>query len=72
MWDIRSYAILCCVGLLARWSYSVALNELNGDFTGWGALVALWIPVAVLSGIVISLVVPAVKGRVSQYRRRLR
>lgn len=70
MSDPRLYALLCCVGLLGRWLYHAALNELNEDFYSWGAFITLWLPIAILLGLAISFVLPFLTRKVASFRRR--
>lgn len=58
MWNPRLYALLCCVGLIGRALYRGILVEVSRDPGSWEAFLLLWLPVAVLIGMVISLSSP--------------
>ncbi len=51
------------------WSYRVALNDLNDDLAGWEAFVTLWLPTAVVMGLLVAFGIPAA-GRWIDRRRR--
>lgn len=61
MWNPRLYALVVCVGLLARASYRGGLRELNGELDGWLALITFWIPLIGVLWIGASLVAPVVR-----------
>lgn len=48
MWNPRLYALILCVGLLARSSHRGALQNLDGELGGSAAFVTFWIPLAVV------------------------
>lgn len=59
MWDRRLFAVLC-LGAFLSWSYRVGLNHLGGDLSAWTAFVTLWLPTAIVLGIVVAFLIPAV------------
>lgn len=60
-WNPRLYALLCCLGLLARWSYRGALRELEGEMAGTEALLLFWIPLVGVVAISLSYLTPTVR-----------
>lgn len=68
MWNPRLYALIVCVGLLARSSHRGVLNQLDGEFDGWAGLVTFWIPLAVVIYITASMVLPIVAQRLRSRR----
>jgi hypothetical protein len=61
MWNPRFYALVVCVGLLARASYRGGLRELNGELGDWLALITFCIPLVGVLWIIASLVAPVVR-----------
>lgn len=61
MWNPRLYALVVCVGLLARASYHGALHELDGEYAGLAGLITFWIPLVGVLGIAVSLLMPVVR-----------
>lgn len=60
MWSLRPYALVLCAVLVARASYRGALQNLDGDISGWAGLIAFWIPLVGMLWIGASLLVPVV------------
>jgi hypothetical protein len=60
-WDPRLYGLVLCLGLLARASFRGALNQLDGEYGGWGGSVLFWIPLAGIVCLGASLLAPAAK-----------
>lgn len=69
MWDIRIYALFCCVGLLGRWSYRAALDELDGELAGTAGLLLFWIPLAGVIGIGLTYLVPVLWRALDERKR---
>ena len=68
-WDRRLYLAVCCTGMLARWSYRAALEHLNA-VTGWAAFITLWLPVAILLGLLASVLIPIATRKLSSRGHR--
>lgn len=71
MWNPRLYALIVCVGLLARASHRGALNELDGEFGGWAGLITFWVPLVVVIYIAASMVLPIMAQRLRRRRTEL-
>jgi hypothetical protein len=70
-WDRRAYIAVICVGVLVRWSYRrLVLNAAEGEVFGWGAFITLWLPTAILLGLLISVVAPKALHRLTGFGRR--
>jgi hypothetical protein len=70
MWNRRVY-VLVCAGLFMSWSYRVGLRHLRDEPSGWMAFVTLWLPTAVVLGLLIAYGVPrAARWRMDRWRRR--
>jgi hypothetical protein len=55
----RLYVLFFCVVVAARASYRGALQNLNGDLSGWAGLITFWIPMMGILWIVGSHLAPA-------------
>lgn len=73
MWDRRTYIAFICVGVLVRWSYRrLVLNAAGGEVFGLGAFITLWVPTAVLLGLLISVLAPKAVRSLARRGRRER
>jgi hypothetical protein len=63
MWDIRLYALLCCTGALARWSYRSAIEGLDPEVSGSVGFVLFWVPLVGVVVIAGSYLWPAARRR---------
>ena len=68
-WHPRLFALIICVGLLARWFHRAALRELDGEYGSLAGLVTFWIPLGVVLGIVASMLVPHFRWKLSEWWR---
>jgi hypothetical protein len=57
------------LGSLAELVYRVAWSDLNDDPSGWIAFVTLWLPTAVILGILLAFAIPALYRRLSNRRK---
>jgi hypothetical protein len=62
-WNPRLYALVICLGFLARASFRGALQELNGEYGGLAGLVIFWIPLVGAICLGLSLLLPWAKRR---------
>lgn len=69
MWHPRLYALIICVGMLARWSHRAALRELDGEYGSWAGLITFWIPLFGVVYIGASMIIPVALRKVKQHRR---
>lgn len=68
-WHPRLFALIICVGPLVRWFHLDALRELNGEYGSLAGLVAFWIPLGVVLGIVASMLVPHFRRKLTGWWR---
>jgi hypothetical protein len=69
VWNPRLYALIICVGMLAKWSHRATLRELDGEYGGWAGMIAFWIPLFGVIYIAGSFLIPVIARKVSRFRR---